>query len=629
MQQREKILAFALAAVVAIWFGFPIVNGWFFEPIQELSSKEDRLLKESNEKFDEQIELRKKQKQLAQWRKISLPPDPLDAQRLYQEWLTDLAQLSGFEDVKITLERKTLQGDIYVTIPVTLDAKATLQELAQFLEQFESVNLLHRVATCDVISPTSEGNPDLEVSLTAEGLSIIKAPERSRLFPQIELSADLKKEQTLIEVPATATGFPDETPFRVRIDDEFTTVTKVDGQKWTLRRGVSKTFSEDHPDGTTLELFPTVVSSQSETKVATNATVAMWSKSLFTKPAPQANYDPKLAATTAPAAVRGTKWDWKLNVSSWDPAFGSPLFSMLESPKGMKLDERTGSLSWDVKPELELGEREIQVMVWGSASKKAGFTSTVSLRVRDPNEPPEIKQDGPIKFFLGRSSEKKLDAIDPDGDDDKLKFSIEGAPEGMQIGENDGIIRWIPAESLDAATLEIKVTITDSDQDAEVITKTLAVSLEEDSARYTYLTTTLKRAFGDGEEEWEAYLFDRATNKTTKLRVEDEVTITDFEMTIKEIGDDFVNVQRPDGQYRIVFERPLVEMVKLPTPPTPSEPAGTSEEPTTESPAETPVIKTDGVSETALPPTADSTESPEPKSQDRPKNNASEADEKT
>ena len=566
MQQREKILALALAAVVAIWFGFPIINGWFFEPIQQLSLKEDRLLKKSNAKFDEQLELRKKQLQLGQWRKISLPPDPLDAQRLYQAWLTDLAQLSGFEDVKITLERRSVQGDVFVTIPVTLDAKATLQELAQFLERFESVNLLHRVATCDVISPASEGNPDLEISLTAEGLSLRSAPERSRLFPQFELPTDLKKEETSIEVPAGTTGFPEESPFRVRLDNEFATVTKVENGTWTLRRGVSKTFSEDHPTGTTLELFPTRERKPSEAKAATNATIAMWSHSLFTKPAPQANYDPKLAATTAPAAVRGRKWDWKLNVSSWNPAFGSPLFSLIDSPKGMKLDERTGSLSWDVKPELELGERELQILVWGSASKEAGFTSTVNLRVRDPNEPPEIKQDGPLKFFLGRASEKKLDATDPDGDDEKLTFSIEGAPEGMTIGENDGIIRWAPAESLDAATLEIKVTVTDSDEDAESITKTLPVSLEEDSARYTYLTTTLKRAIGKDKAEWEAYLFDRATNKTTRLHVGDEVTIADFEMVIKEIGDDFVTVQRPEGEFRIVFERPLVDMVKFPSP---------------------------------------------------------------
>ncbi len=610
MQQREKILAIALASVVAIWFGFPIIESWIIEPIKQLSLEEESLTEKSNEKFDEQIELRKKQKQLTQWQKISLPPDPLDAQRLYQEWLTDLAKLSGFDDIKVTLERRNLQDDIYVTIPVTLDTKATLQELAQFLEQFESVNLLHRISKCDVLSPMSEGNPDLQISLTAEGLSMTAAPERSRLLPQIELQTDLKKEQTTIEVPDSLSGFPDAAPFRVRFDDEFVTVTQVNGKNWTLRRGIAKTFSEDHPAGTTLELFPITESRQNSAKAAANATIAMWSHSLFTKPAPRADYDPKLATTTAPAAVRGRKWDWKLDVSSWNPAFGSPLFSMIENPKGMKLDERTGSLSWDVKPDLELGDREIQVMVWGSASKKAGFTSTVNFRVRDPNEPPEINQEGPLKFFLGRSSQKKLNVTDPDGEDDKLKYSIEDAPEGMQIGENDGIIRWEPAESLDAVSLEVQVTVTDSDEDAESITKTLAILLEEDSARYTYLTTTLKRAFGESEEEWEAYLFDRATNKTTKLRVDDEVTITDFEMIIKEIGDDFVKVERPDGQYRIVFERPLVEMVKLSIPPATS--------PTVESQAdqpEAPVKESAKVDAAKTPPETDPTEAPtaEPK----------------
>ena len=97
MQKREKILAIALGSVVLLWFGLPILESSFVEPLVQLANDEERLQEEANEKFDEQLELRKKVKQLAQWRQKSLPPDPLDAQRLYQEWLVDLAQMCGFE----------------------------------------------------------------------------------------------------------------------------------------------------------------------------------------------------------------------------------------------------------------------------------------------------------------------------------------------------------------------------------------------------------------------------------------------------------------------------------------------------------------------------------------------------
>ncbi len=559
MQQREKYLAIGLGSIVVLWFGLPVFESTFLQPINNLVSEEEALQVEANERFDQQIEQRKRAKQLADWRKISLPPDPLDAQRLYEEWVSSLAKLSGFEGTKVTLGRRSSQQDVFVTIPVTLETKATAQELAQFLERFESVELLHRISTCDVISPASEGNPDLQITLTAEGLSMKSAKQRTRLFPQIRLQTELKENQTVVEIE-DATGFPEKANFRVRIDDEFLNVTAIDGNKWTLQRGVASTFSKTHQPGTTLELFPLL----SEIEADSNAVEAMWSQSIFTKPAPQADYDPKLAATTAPPAIRGTKWNWKLNVTSWNPAFGSPMYTLIDSPQGVEIDERTGNLSWNVASEIELGPRELQVLVYGSASKQAGFTSTVDMRVRDPNEPPVIDQASALRFFLGRASKKTIAADDPDGENTKLKFSIANAPEGMQIGEDDGVLSWTPAESLEAQTYEIQVTVTDSDEDPESVTKTIPVSLEEDSARYTFLTTTFKRVFGEGREEWEAYLFDRATNKTTMLKKGEEVTITDFEMTVKGIGDDFVEVARPDGMYRIVFERPLVEMVKLP-----------------------------------------------------------------
>lgn len=563
MQKREKILAIALSAVVIIWFGLPIIENSFLEPLNQLEAEEASLREEQQAKFDAQLDLRKKENQLAVWRKLSLPPDPLDAQRLYQEWLTDLAQLSGLEQMKVTLERRNAQGDVYITIPVTIEARATMQELAQFLDRFNSTQLLHRIARCDAISPASAGNPDLQVTLTAEGISLTSAPVRNRLFPQIQLEAELKKSETTVDLANVPIDFPGEAPFRVRMDDEFANVTEVKGTKWTLQRGVDRTFADDHPAGTNIELFPVSPTTVHDSK----AVQAMWNQSVFTKPAPQASYDPKLASTLAPPAIRGRRWEWKLDVNSWNPAFGSPMFSLVEGAEQIKLDERTGRLSWDVDAEAELGERNLQVMVWGSASKQAGFTSTVNLKVRDPNERPIITQNTPLRFFLGRNSQKRIAATDPDGEDADLRYELNGAPEGMLINQREGLLSWAPPESMDAQTLEVRVTVRDSDEFPESTSQTISISLEEDSARYTYLTTTFKKTYDGGKEEWEAYLFDRATNQTKMLKESTQFTISDFEMTVKEIGEGFVDVERPEGRFRIVFERPLVDMVPLPTPP--------------------------------------------------------------
>lgn len=565
MQKREKILAGGLGGTVVLLFlVFPWFESNFIEPLTQLSTEEEAAIARKDERFDQQLALRVKEKQLAVWRQQSLPPDPLNAQRLYQEWLTDLAQLSGFEQIKVTLDRRVAQGSVYVTIPVTLEGRATLQELAQFLERFESVDLLHRIATCDALSSGSEGNPELQVTITAEGISMNSAPERMRLFPQFELDSELRENQTTLKFPVPPVGFPQETPFRVRLGEEFANVTAIEGETWTLQRGVAKTFAARHSGGSAVELFPL----KSERVPDANAVEALWSMSVFTKPAPLTRYDPKLASTTPPPAIRGQRWEWKLNVTSWNPAFGNPVYNLLEGPEGVRLDERTGTLSWTVSRDVELGQRSLQIVVWGTASKEGGFTTTLPVRVRDPNRPPVIEQAAPLKFFIGRASQKRIPATDPDGDNRRLKFSLEGAPNGMTIGESDGVISWTPAQSLEAQSLEVRVTVTDADEFPESVTKTIPISLEEDSARFTYLTTTFKRILKDGTEEWEAYLFDRATNKTMMLRQGEQVTLADFEMTIEKIGDDYVLVKRPEGHFRIVFERPLVNMVEVATKPT-------------------------------------------------------------
>lgn len=263
MQKREKILLVSTVTAVLLWAGLPTINAIFFDPIA--TARED--LNRVNEKLADQTADIKRLKLAGQTYKQtrgrSLPPNPLDAQRLYQVWLDEVANLSGIEKPIITpgrrvvSRRKSIRGDLFTGVLVTLDGKATLTELSQFLYHFYRSDLAHRVVNLTIDSPESKGDPKLAISLTAEGLSFATAPKRSTLFPQAELKRDFtsSSDSKTIDVE-NAVGFPKQPGYRIRIGSEYLTVTEVNETQWTVRGGLDATRTTQHDAGDTIELAP-------------------------------------------------------------------------------------------------------------------------------------------------------------------------------------------------------------------------------------------------------------------------------------------------------------------------------------------------------------------------------------
>ena len=110
MQKREKILAAAFGAVILIWLGMPLINSTFIEPVETRRNKLKALNQQIDQREQKELELLRSTKQLGAWVDNSLPPDEHDAQRLYLEWLNDLAELSGFSNLKLSPGRRMREG---------------------------------------------------------------------------------------------------------------------------------------------------------------------------------------------------------------------------------------------------------------------------------------------------------------------------------------------------------------------------------------------------------------------------------------------------------------------------------------------------------------------------------------
>jgi hypothetical protein len=298
MQRREKLLAAILVAGIVMWQGGPLLSRAIFEPIDVRNAELDSLDQSIALKQTDQIAVARSERQLADWRSRSLPPDPLVAQRLYQEWLTDLAQNAGFSNLKVTPQRRTQRDDAFTTVEVAVTAEATLDQVSLFLYRFYRTDLLHRVSSMDLQSKQNQGNPPLKFTLTAEGLSLSAAPPRNRLFLETTLAQPLAIDDKALTV-AEPIKLPAKDKFLARVGDEYLSVTAVTGNQWTVERGAEASQPAAHDVGQKLEIVPINAAAQQAAIDAYRWLVA--ARNPFAIPAPKVEPTPEpVVAKTDP-----------------------------------------------------------------------------------------------------------------------------------------------------------------------------------------------------------------------------------------------------------------------------------------------------------------------------------------
>ena len=257
MQKREKILAGIAGAAVMVWLVLPGLSTFFFGPIEQSRQRLSAVNAQLTEETRKAVELKQAGQKLKRWEARSLPPNPLDAQRLYQVWLTDVAQMAGLSDLSVTPGRRASHGKVYTAVLVSLDAKATLADLSRFLYAFNRIDLAHRIVVLTIQPTGSSGDPPLNISLTAEAMAFSNAASRSELFPQTKLARDFAPGNEPETIAVTdCEGFPKQPGFRIRIGNEYLAVTHLSGTEWTVRGGIDGTPTRSHAAGDVVALSP-------------------------------------------------------------------------------------------------------------------------------------------------------------------------------------------------------------------------------------------------------------------------------------------------------------------------------------------------------------------------------------
>ncbi len=253
MQRREKILALLLISAVLAWYGSGIVHRIFLGRLDERKEKL-ALVKETQANVSaKEQNLLNTMKKMGDWRDRSLPNESLEALRLYQQWLTDLGQTSGITQLHVTPEQRQGTGPGWKSISVKVTGEATFEQLTTFLHEFQRIALLHRIASIKVEGPKISG--PLKVTMVAEGLLFDDSAPKTRLLARTTLAESLPRSFDTAKVTSTE-GFPTEPGFGLRIERELVLVTKVDGDKWTVKRALEGTTKASHPPKSEVEIYP-------------------------------------------------------------------------------------------------------------------------------------------------------------------------------------------------------------------------------------------------------------------------------------------------------------------------------------------------------------------------------------
>jgi hypothetical protein len=254
LQRREKILlgvALGLVGMAVLCFLLLTADGI-----------SDQQLLDDEVKYTGQLAAKQKllrdaeheHARIAEWQRRSLPPEPVLARSLYQNWLQDVAGRANFHDMRIVANDATGRRDQYTRISLTLNCTAKLGDLIQFMYDFYSAGYLHQIRKMDIRPSATQGELDVDFSIDA--LSLTAAESKEKLPSGVTRSLQLAKAADYRD-PIVArnlfTAFvrptPPDTQKEAGNDPAASTLvtgfTQVDGswQVWMEDRGAGKRWA--------------------------------------------------------------------------------------------------------------------------------------------------------------------------------------------------------------------------------------------------------------------------------------------------------------------------------------------------------------------------------------------------
>ncbi len=557
MKRRESILVTVTATVFGLWlFGGPLLEltlGPVESRKRELAGLNVRL-----------AELEK----LNEWKHQSLArPDGDDVGRAteqYRQWVWDLAEtVAAFENVNVA-PYKRISGASrrgLVPVQVQMTAEATLGNLKKFLYHFYQADLLHRIVSIQLETDTHDGDPTLDISLVAEGLSLPYADSgvsnRDTLFPRTEFVDDVGSDDLEVTVK-DKTEFPTKKAFRVRAGAEFLDVTKNEKGKWTVERGES---ADDLDAETTVVELATLLGHRDPRDVNP---VHRSMKNLriedYRLVNPFARGIVQLIILGSKRYTLGDPVRLTASVSGIEPK-PSASYVLVSPSEELSIDKTTGLITWKSNDDQEPGEVQIRVQarIAGRTAPLFGettirFSAVVVEKPMVRNDEPVLAKLDDVRGIAGQVVEFTASATDRE--DGKLSFRLaEGAPEGATIEAETGKFRWVPDSP---GTFKVGVTVSDDGSPAKKNTATLTIEVTLNAAEFTVLIASITR---NGKAE--AWLRDQLNNRLFVLRPGSRFKDGDVDAEVVSIENQAVVFRIGKNEHRVKLGESLEKLREI------------------------------------------------------------------
>ncbi len=557
-KQRTKVLAMVLAGVLALGVLRPLVDDVVMGPVRDAQRKLDNATAEYEREELKHMQLLVAKEHISQGRAASLPPRISDAQWLYQIWITNLAQQCKFAQLQVNPGRTDNRRNQYLTVNVDVEAETDLAGLSRFLYLFEQAGLMHRVANLDIRSTGSQGNPRMEIVLTAEGMSVAGCPDSNDVFVRSELPQPVSATDTELTVKS-AEGFPEKPPFIVQLGKEMVKVTAIDGENgstWTVERGQEGTTAAEHSAAENVQLFPIIFGRRD---VSFSDYENFLKSSPFAKPTPPREFRPRIASVTDKTIAPGESVKMTARAEDINEDVGIPIYALENAPEGMEINSETGELNWTTGEDIEPKKYEGTIILTQKNNEDLRVEKTLAITVKLPNDAPEITLPKDAIAVLGREFILTVAAQD-DGPKENLKYSLEGddIPEGLAVDENDGILKWTAPRTFTPGDYPVNVKVTDGGEPAMSAVGTMTLKVTDDTAALTRFTGAVGL---DGRPV--AWFWNQAENKKPELRVGDRIAAAEIDAKLTEIAKRHILMEDAAGVWKLGLGQNLRERVLI------------------------------------------------------------------
>ncbi|MCS7238034.1 MAG: hypothetical protein NZ899_07170 [Thermoguttaceae bacterium] len=164
---RQYILAGIFGLMVLYYLGGMLFEQLVQGPLQAARGRTTQLQQNLERRRKELAAARQAAEWLAYWQQQALPPNRELAQSLYQAWLVQLCDEAKLSNRSINVGAPRSPGGQFQVLTFSLRARASLEQLVDFLFGFYRTDLLHQIRTLTVTPLGSAEEFDISMSIEA------------------------------------------------------------------------------------------------------------------------------------------------------------------------------------------------------------------------------------------------------------------------------------------------------------------------------------------------------------------------------------------------------------------------------------------------------------------------------